>query len=81
MKIIIPNEVIERKIFMLRGEKVMLDKDLAKLYGVGTKVLNHNPNTFQVNREAVPALRWTVYLLSPNYFFYNSNSRRKGLHR
>ncbi len=40
MKIIIPDEVIERKIFMIRGQKVMLDKDLAKLYGVGTKVLN-----------------------------------------
>jgi len=40
MKIIIPDEVIEHKIFMIRGQKVMLDKDLAKLYGVGTKVLN-----------------------------------------
>jgi len=50
MKIIIPDEVIERKIFMIRGQKVMLDKDLAKLYGVGTKVLNQavkrNPRRF-----------------------------------
>lgn len=42
MKIIISDEVIERKIFMLRGQKVMLDKDLAKLYGVETKVLNQS---------------------------------------
>ena len=31
---------LENKIFLFRGEKVMLDMDLAKLYGVETKVLN-----------------------------------------
>jgi hypothetical protein len=31
---------VERKIVMLRGERVMLDADLAELYGVETKVLN-----------------------------------------
>ena len=36
---IIPDETIIRKIFLLRGEKVMLDRDLAELYGVDTKVL------------------------------------------
>jgi len=40
MKAIIPQEVIEQKIFLIRGKKVMLDSDLAKLYGVQTKVLN-----------------------------------------
>jgi hypothetical protein len=30
---------IEQKIFMIRGQKVMLDRDLAELYGVGTKQL------------------------------------------
>ncbi len=40
MKELIPNEVIERKIYLLRGQKVMLDSDLARLYGVETKVLN-----------------------------------------
>jgi len=33
-------EVIEPKIFMIRGHKVMLDKDLAGLYGVKTRDLN-----------------------------------------
>ncbi len=33
-------EVIERKILLIRGQKVMLDSDLAKLYGVTTKRLN-----------------------------------------
>ena len=36
---LIPQENIESKIFSLRGKKVMLDKDLAKLYGVETKNL------------------------------------------
>jgi hypothetical protein len=36
---IIPDETIIRKIYQLRGEKVMLDRDLAELYGVDTKVL------------------------------------------
>jgi hypothetical protein len=35
----IPAERIERSILLLRGEKVMLSPDLAKLYGVGVKVL------------------------------------------
>jgi hypothetical protein len=33
-------ERVERRILSLRGQKVMLDADLAELYGVGTKVLN-----------------------------------------
>ncbi len=33
-------ERIERAILSIRGEKVMLDSDLAELYGVETKVLN-----------------------------------------
>lgn len=37
---IIPVERIERKIYFLRKQKVMLDGDLAALYGVPTKVLN-----------------------------------------
>lgn len=36
---IIPIETIERKIFLIRGKKVMLDRDLAFLYGVSTKAL------------------------------------------
>jgi hypothetical protein len=33
-------EVIENKIYLIRGHKVMLDKDLAGLYGVSVKRLN-----------------------------------------
>ncbi|HUO06615.1 MAG TPA: ORF6N domain-containing protein [Candidatus Binataceae bacterium] len=36
---IIPLERIASRIYLIRGEKVMLDSDLAELYGVKTKVL------------------------------------------
>ena len=32
--------VIQSKIYEIRGQKVMLDRDLAEMYGVLTKVLN-----------------------------------------
>ncbi|MFC1482808.1 ORF6N domain-containing protein [Candidatus Margulisiibacteriota bacterium] len=37
---IMPVEVIESKIYLIRGKKVMLDRDLAFLYGVSTTRLN-----------------------------------------
>jgi hypothetical protein len=37
---IIPDELIMNKILMVRGVKVMIDSDLAELYGVATKRLN-----------------------------------------
>jgi hypothetical protein len=37
---LIPPERIERSILLIRGQKVMLDRDLARLYGVETRVLN-----------------------------------------
>jgi len=36
---LIPVERIEKAIHLIRGQKVMLDRDLAHLYGVSTKVL------------------------------------------
>ncbi len=39
-KINFPDEVIINKILIVRGEKVMIDSDLAALYGVPTKRLN-----------------------------------------
>jgi hypothetical protein len=37
---IVPTAVINQKIFFVRGTRVMLDADLAQLYGVATKNLN-----------------------------------------
>jgi len=39
-KLLVPAEVIERRIFLIRGQKVMLDSHLAELYQVPTKVFN-----------------------------------------
>ncbi len=38
-KLAIPEEVIMNKIYLIRDQKVMLDSDLAELYGVETKQL------------------------------------------
>ena len=47
----IPAERIERRILLVRGQKVMLDADLAELYGVETKVLNQSVRR---NKERFP---------------------------
>jgi hypothetical protein len=39
-EILIPDEIIMNKIYYIRGHKVMLDSDLAELYGVETRRLN-----------------------------------------
>jgi hypothetical protein len=50
-KEIIPLERVAQSIYLLRGQKVMLDVDLAVLYGVATKVLNQ---AVKRNRERFP---------------------------
>src|SRR5438093_4703561 len=52
MKDLIPTEQIERAIFLIRGEKVILDSDLARLYGVTAKRLNEQVKR---NKERFPA--------------------------
>jgi hypothetical protein len=47
-----PVDSIEELIYLLRGQKVMLDSDLAALYGVATKALNQ---AVRRNRERFPA--------------------------
>jgi hypothetical protein len=51
MESIIPIEQIERRIYLIRGHKVMLDVDLAALYGVTTKRLNQQVSR---NRRRFP---------------------------
>ncbi|MFH1542856.1 MAG: ORF6N domain-containing protein [bacterium] len=51
MSKLIPMEIIEKRIFLLRGEKVMIDGDLAELYCVSTKALNQ---AVKRNREWFP---------------------------
>lgn len=40
MSIILKPENVAQLVFFIRGEKIMLDVDLARLYGVTTKALN-----------------------------------------
>ncbi|NOT23774.1 MAG: ORF6N domain-containing protein [Nitrospiraceae bacterium] len=53
MKALLPSVRVERTILLIRGHKVMLDMDLAHLYGVTTKRLNEqvkrNRNRFPVD--------------------------------
>ena len=44
-------EKIEKAIYVIRGEKVMLDRDLAELYQVQTKALNQ---AVRRNRDRFP---------------------------
>lgn len=39
-QIMLPEETVISKIYLIRGEKVMIDRDLAELYGVETRRLN-----------------------------------------
>ena len=48
---VIPVERIASRIYLIRGEKVILDSDLAELYGVATSRLNEQ---FKRNRDRFP---------------------------
>lgn len=66
---------IERRIYVLREEKVMLDKDLAELYGVTTFNLNKavkrnidrfpDDFMFQLTKEEVEPLRFQIGMSKP----------------
>lgn len=51
MRDLIPHEQIERSILLLRGQKIILDADLARLYGVPTYRFNE---AFKRNRHRFP---------------------------
>src|SRR3990167_8579757 len=51
MENLVPVEEIEQSIFLIRGQKVMLDMVLARLYGVETKALNR---AVRRNKERFP---------------------------
>ncbi|MEO7315670.1 MAG: ORF6N domain-containing protein [Ginsengibacter sp.] len=48
--VLVSDEIILQKILLMRGQKVMLDRDLAEMYGVEVRVLNQavkrNANRF-----------------------------------
>jgi len=58
-----PDEIIMDKIYLIRGSKVMLDSDLAILYGVETRILKQ-------------AVRRNIKRF-PNDFMFEHNDRRR----
>lgn len=69
-KSIVPVEGITNKILILRNEKVLLDRDLAELYGVETRVLNQavgrnigrfpDDFMFELSREEIRSISQNV---------------------
>src|SRR5437016_180601 len=66
----VPVELVERRIYLIRGQKVMLDSDLAELYQVLTKNLNKAVSRnagrfpedfmFQLTEEEAKSLRFQI---------------------
>ena len=81
-EILLPEIKIEDKILVIRGQQVIIDRDLARFYGVGTKVLNQAVKRnierfpeefcFQLNKEEFE--NWKSQ-------FVTSNSDKMGLRR
>jgi hypothetical protein len=78
--IMLPDEVVITKIFVVRGQKVMIDRDLAELYGVETKRLKEAvrrnmtrfPEDFMFEMTKKEFSVWRTQ-------FATSNSDKKGL--
>src|SRR3989338_4272334 len=81
MSNLIPAEIIEKKIYIIRGQKVMLDKDLAELYGVRTFVLNQAvkrnierfPNDFMFFLTREEILRISQIVISSENLRFSKN--------
>jgi phage regulator Rha-like protein len=81
---LVPTEIIENKIFLARGIKVMLDSDLAELYGVPTKVFNQairrnaerfpNDFMFKLSKEETLSLRSQFVTLKKGRGHYSKYS-------
>lgn len=75
-------QVIQSKIYEIRGQKVMLDRDLAEMYGVQTKVLNQAvkrnidrfPEDFMFQLTSEETQNWRSQ-------FVTSNSIKMGVRR
>ena len=79
-KVAVPEEIIMNKIYLVRNQKVMLDRDLAELYGVETRVLKQAvkrnldrfPDDFMFEMTKEEFLNWRSQ-------FVTSNSDKMGL--
>ena len=77
----IPDEIVMNKIYFIRGQKAMLDSDLAELYEVETKILNQ---AVKRNLDRFPA-DFMFELTKQEYEFLRSQivtlEKGKGKHR
>ncbi len=77
---IMPDEAISNKIYLIRGQKVMLDRDLAELYGVETRRLKEQvrrnlqrfPESYMFEMSNEELTDWRSH-------FATSNEDRQGL--
>ena len=83
----ISNLQIEKKIFVIRGVQVMIDRDIAELYGVETKVLNQAVKRniqrfpqefmFQLSREEIDSVKSQFVTSRNNIFSGQEGGTRK----
>ncbi len=73
-QVIHPDEIVMSKIYLIRKQKVMIDRDLAELYGVETKVLkqavrrnlNRFPNDFMFEMTRKELENWRSQFVTSN---------------
>ena len=73
---LVPTEVIERRIYLIRRQRVILDRDLAELYGVTTAALNQAVKRnsdrfpedfmFQLDQEEFEQWRSQIVISNPS---------------
>ncbi len=72
--LVVPDEIVMNKIYFIRGHKVMLDRDLATLYGVETRVLKQSvkrnigrfPDDFMFEMTAQELENWRSQFVISN---------------
>jgi hypothetical protein len=85
-QLVVPVELIERRIYLIRGHKVMFDADLADLYQVTTKRLNEAvkrnserfPEDFMFQLTAEEAASLRSQFATSNLTFQNGISKQSG---
>jgi len=73
-KALVPDEVLMTKIYVIRGQKVMIDRDLADLYGVETKYLKRQvrrnekrfPEDFMFQMSKEELVDWRSQFVTSN---------------
>ena len=71
---IVSIELIENRIYIIRGQRVMMDQDLARLYGVETRTLNQAvkrnnerfPNDFMFQLSSEELQNWISQFVISN---------------